>query len=138
WDETTDVVVVGSGGAALAGAAGALMGGAKVNIYEKGPVAGGTTAKSGGQYWIPNSSFMQEAGIADPKEDALRYMARLAFPTLYRANDSKLGLSDHAYGMLSAYYDNAGPVFKTLNDEGALLSAMAHTHGGEPTPDYFA
>lgn len=138
WAETTDVVVVGSGGAALAGAAGALMGGAKVSIYEKGPVAGGTTAKSGGQYWIPNSPFMAAEGITDPKPDALKYMARLAFPTLYRANDAKLGLSDYSYGMLEAFYDNAGTVIKTLNDEGALLSAMAHTHGGEATPDYFA
>ncbi len=89
WAETTDVVVVGSGGAALAGAAGALMGGAKVNIYEKGPVAGGTTAKSGGQYWIPNSPFMAAEGITDPKPDALKYMARLAFPTLYRAERCK-------------------------------------------------
>ncbi len=40
--------------------------------------------------------------------------------------------------MLEAFYDNAGTVIKTLNDEGALLSAMAHTHGGEATPDYFA
>ncbi|HWA17503.1 MAG TPA: FAD-dependent oxidoreductase [Devosia sp.] len=138
WDETTDVVVVGSGGAALAGAAGALMGGAKVSIYEKGPVAGGTTAKSGGQYWIPNSHFMQAAGLADPKEDALKYMARLAFPTLYRAADAKLGLSDHAYGMLSAYYDNGSKVIKTLHDEGALLSILAPTYDGGPTPDYFA
>ena len=138
WAETTDVVVVGSGGAALAGAAGALMAGAAVKIYEKGPVAGGTTAKSGGQYWIPNSPFMQDAGIDDPKEDALRYMARLAFPTLYRAGDARLGLSEHAYGMLDAFYDNAGPVIKALHDEGALLSAMARTHGGEATPDYFA
>jgi 3-oxosteroid 1-dehydrogenase len=138
WAETTDVVVVGSGGAALAGAAGALDGGARVSIYEKGPVAGGTTAKSGGQYWIPNSPFMQEAGIADPKDDALKYMARLAFPTLYRAGDAKLGLSDYAYGMLSAFYDNAGPVIKTLHDSGALRSSMARTHGGDAIPDYFA
>lgn len=138
WAETTDVVVVGSGGAALAGAVGALDGGASVKIYEKGPVAGGTTAKSGGQYWIPNSPYMQEAGIADPKDNALQYMARLAFPTLYRADNPTLGLSDYAYGMLSAFYDNAGPVFKTLHDSGALKSSMARTHGGEATPDYFA
>ncbi len=138
WAQTTDVVVVGSGGAALAGAAGALMGGAKVSIYEKGPVAGGTTAKSGGQYWIPNSPYMVAEGLADPKEDALKYMARLGFPTLYRANDPLLGLSQHAYDMLAAYYDNAGPVIKTLHDEGALLSAMSHSGDGQPTPDYFA
>lgn len=138
WDETTDVVVVGSGGAALAAAAGALMAGAKVSIFEKGPVAGGTTSKSGGQYWVPNSPFMQAAGIEDPRDGALRYMARLAFPTYYRAGHETLGLSQYQYDMLSAYYDHAGTTFDTLNKEGALLSAMAISGDGEPVPDYFA
>jgi 3-oxosteroid 1-dehydrogenase len=138
WAETTDVVVVGSGGAALAGAAGALDGGAKVTIYEKGPVAGGTTAKSGGQYWVPNNHYMREAGLSDPKEDALKYMARLAYPTLYRANDPKLGLSDYAYGMLAAFYDDGAPVIKKLHESGALRSAMVVTHDGGASPDYFA
>ena len=138
WDEETDVVVVGSGGAALAGAAAALMGGAKVSIYEKGPVAGGTTAKSGGQFWIPNSPYMQEQGMADPKPDALKYMARLAFPHLYKPNDPTLGIPQHNYDMISAYYDNAATVIKTLNDTGALKSSMSHSWDGQATPDYFS
>lgn len=138
WDESTDVVVVGSGGAALAGAAGAIMGGAKVVIYEKGPVAGGTTAKSGGQFWIPNSPWMQAQGIKDEKPDALKYMARLAFPHLYRPNEPTLGLPQHNYDMISAYYDNASAVIKKLHDEGAMLSSMSHSWDGEITPDYFA
>jgi len=42
WDETYDVVVVGSGFAGLAAAAEAAKTGAKVLILEKMPVYGGT------------------------------------------------------------------------------------------------
>src|SRR5690606_9725467 len=51
WDEQFDVVVAGSGGAAFAGAIGALHGGVSVVMLEKAPFIGGTTAKSGGGSW---------------------------------------------------------------------------------------
>lgn len=138
WDDETDVVVVGSGGAALAGAAGAILGGAKVKVYEKAPFIGGTTSKSGGQYWIPNSPWLREAGLEDPKDDCLKYMARLAHPHLYKADHPTLGLDEHNFKMLNAFYDQAGPAFQALHDAGALRTAMARSHGGKPTPDYFA
>ena len=79
WDSETDVVSVGSGGAALSAAVAAIQNKATVVVLEKGPAPGGTTAKSGGAYWIPNSPFMQAAGLKDAKDDAIRYMARVAF-----------------------------------------------------------
>lgn len=122
WDEETDVVIVGSGGAALAAAVGAAQNGAKVIILEKGPVVGGTTAKSGGAFWIPNNPYMQQKGIADPKPDAMRYMAKVAFPQLYRPNDKTLGLSQLNYDLLSYFYDHGARITKTLSDSGAMLS----------------
>jgi succinate dehydrogenase/fumarate reductase flavoprotein subunit len=138
WDGETDVVIVGSGGAALSAAAAALMGGAKIRIFEKGPVAGGTTAKSGGAFWIPNGPYMQEKGWVDPKEDAIRYMARLAFPHLYKADQENLGLLPGVYELLSAFYDHGARVTKTLNDTGAMKSVMSMSWDGEATPDYWA
>jgi Zn-dependent alcohol dehydrogenase len=78
--EEFDVVVVGSGGAALAAAAGALSTGASVLVCEKGPVHGGTTASSGGVAHIYANSQMRAAGIEDPRDDALAYMARVGYP----------------------------------------------------------
>ncbi len=138
WDKVTDVVVVGSGGAALAAAAGALKNGATVMIFEKGPVAGGTTAKSGGVLWIPNNAYMQAKGMTDAKEDAMKYMVRLGFPTLYRERDKTLGVPPSTYDLLSSFYDNGARVISTLNEIGALNSEMSMSWNGKPVPDYYA
>ncbi|MFK3779311.1 FAD-dependent oxidoreductase [Agrobacterium sp. NPDC089420] len=138
WSEEYDVVVVGSGGAGLAAAAGAVHQGASVRVLEKAELAGGTTLKSGGVYWIPNNPFMVEDGIEDKKEDALRYMARCAWPHLYRAASPTFGLTDHNFRLLETFYDQAARVNKQLSDIGALKSVRYPTYGWKPIPDYYA
>lgn len=78
WDAEADVVVIGTGGAGMAAALAAHDGGARVVILEKSSKAGGTTAVSGGVLWVPCNHHMQAAGIADSREEALRYVLRLA------------------------------------------------------------
>ncbi|WP_459545507.1 FAD-dependent oxidoreductase [Nocardia sp. X0981] len=53
WDEETDVVVLGSGAAGLTAALTAGVEGAAVELFEKAPTVGGTSAVSGGLAWIP-------------------------------------------------------------------------------------
>src|SRR5688572_5901059 len=82
WDEEHDIVVVGSGGAAFSAAITANALGSDVVMLEKGAYAGGTTLVSGAGLWVPNNRFLQEQGIEDSKDDALKYMARYSFPHL--------------------------------------------------------
>jgi 3-oxosteroid 1-dehydrogenase len=72
-----DVVVVGSGAAALTAALSAGRGGAHVVLLEKSRLIGGTTAMSGGLVWVPNNRHMREEGEADSFDEAFRYVRRL-------------------------------------------------------------
>jgi 3-oxosteroid 1-dehydrogenase len=79
WDLEADVVVLGSGGAAMTAAISAHDFGAKeVVILEKSGMVGGTTAMSGGMLWIPNNHHQHEAGFTDTDEEIVTYLDSLA------------------------------------------------------------
>ncbi len=67
WDETWDVVVVGSGFAGQAAAAEAAGGGAKVVILEKMPTYGGNSIINGGVYaaWDSKFHYRQNLNLGD-------------------------------------------------------------------------
>ncbi len=136
WDEEFDVVVAGTGGAAFAGAIGALQGGASVVMLEKAPFIGGTTAKSGGGSWVPNNKWMAEMGQTDDKDTFLRYVAKVSFPELYNDKSPTFGMTDHHWAQLNAFWDNAAPVFHKLDEVGALPSKVFTSWDNKPAPDY--
>lgn len=74
FDQTYDVVVVGSGAAGLATALGAADGGLRVLILESTDKWGGNTAMSGGGLWLPNNPLMRRDGVLDSREEALEYL----------------------------------------------------------------
>src|SRR5512136_484943 len=74
WDETTDILVVGSGGGGMTAALMARDRGADVLVMEKSGLYGGSTAMSGGSIWIPNNHLMKRAGLPDSPEEALTYL----------------------------------------------------------------
>ncbi len=136
--ESCDVLVAGSGGAALTAAAAAVSTGASVVICEKGAVVGGTTACSGGVAHIYANSFMRESGIDDPRPDALAYMARVGYPSLYDPEAPRLGLDPAAFAQLETYYDRGAGVMSGLASIGAVrMEAPWRMWDGQPFPDYY-
>jgi 3-oxosteroid 1-dehydrogenase len=80
WDVETDVLVVGSGAAALTGAIVAATNHARVIVVEKSDMYGGTSATSGGVVWIPATRQAREAGSDDTPEDGFKYIRALTAP----------------------------------------------------------
>jgi 3-oxosteroid 1-dehydrogenase len=112
WDQEFDVVVIGSGGAGMTAALVAHDAGASVAIVEKAEVVGGTTAVSGGVVWVPNNHHMSEVGIEDSREEALRYMLRLADG---RSEETLVELFlDTAPEMIRYLEEHAGLEFSSL------------------------
>ena len=73
YDETVDVLVVGSGGG-VAGAYTAAREGLSVALVEATDQFGGTTAYSGGGgMWFPCNPVLVRAGCDDTIDDAVRY-----------------------------------------------------------------
>ena len=74
-EQEYDVVVVGSGGGALTGAALAATAGLSTLVLERTPLIGGTSAYSGGACWLPGTAVQQRAGLPDSTESAREYLA---------------------------------------------------------------
>ncbi len=82
-DTTVDLLVVGSGTGMLAALAGHEAG-LDVLITESTDYIGGSTALSGGGFWIPANSVLKESGVYDSKELGLEYLDALVGDTAPR------------------------------------------------------
>jgi 3-oxosteroid 1-dehydrogenase len=74
WDQSFDVVVVGSGVGGMTAALTAKAAGADVLLVEKAPKYGGSTALSGGGIWAPNNPTLLRLGLGDDPEDVRTYL----------------------------------------------------------------
>ena len=113
-----DVVVLGTGAAGLVAALAAAEQGASVGLFEKTDRVGGTTAISGGGCWVPCNAQMAASGIADSRDDALRYLASLSFGHIRP-------------GFAEAFVDDGPRVFRWLESAAALRMKIVSGY-----PDY--
>jgi 3-oxosteroid 1-dehydrogenase len=115
---TRHVVVVGSGAAGMAAAAGAATAGADVTVIEAADQLGGTTATSGGGVWIPANPWAVEHGIEDSTDAALAYVTAL------QEADGDLNLA-------TAYVQDAVRVARLIEHHSPLRWRLLPEH-----PDY--
>lgn len=131
WDDSCDVVVVGTGMAGACAALAAARHGADVRVLEKGDVFGGTFAKSAGAVWIPRNAALTARGVDDDVEQATRFLARCARPQSYDPGGPSLGLEPWEHQLLRAYVEGAADVVEALRRDGAL-----DLYFGSWVPDY--
>jgi 3-oxosteroid 1-dehydrogenase len=74
WDGTYDIIVAGTGVAALSAAVTAADAGLRVVMLESTDRWGGSSAMSGGGLWLPNNPLMQRDGVGDSRDEALAYL----------------------------------------------------------------
>jgi 3-oxosteroid 1-dehydrogenase len=74
WNESADFVIVGSGGGSMVAALAVTDAGKTPIILEKTDKVGGSTAMSGGVFWIPNHPLQARDGIEDSEEKARTYL----------------------------------------------------------------
>ncbi|MEZ5652210.1 MAG: FAD-dependent oxidoreductase [Burkholderiaceae bacterium] len=72
-----DLIVLGSGIAGLTAALTASLAGATVLIIERDALFGGTSARSSGTVWMPDSPYLREAGVTGDRRAAERYLSGL-------------------------------------------------------------
>lgn len=101
-----DMLVVGAGAIGLTAALVAADAGARVAVLEKAPYLGGTSAVSGGMFWIPMNTRMGALGLSDDRDDALRYLR--AVTAGRTADDVLAALVDRGPEMLDFLERRAG------------------------------
>lgn len=127
-DKTFDVIVAGSGAAALTAALTAAVAGLKVLVLEKSLLLGGTSAMSGAGMWVPANHLAAAAGFQDSPQEALAYL-RSASPADWRSTEDPLWqrFTEEAPNML-AFVERHTPLRFSLTNE---PDPMAEHEGGK-------
>lgn len=120
WDKEVDVLVVGSGTVVFAALAAKDAGAESVLIIEKNIAFGGTSALSGGGFWIPLNYAAKAEGIEDNREDAYKYLKTVS-----------AGQSSEE--LINTYLDNANPMLEWSRDKFGYNWAL----GGKAFEDYY-
>jgi hypothetical protein len=126
-----DVVVIGAGAAGMSAALFSAIRGAKTLLVEKTAFVGGTSARSAGSIWIPNTRHASATGAFDSPANAERYLQQIIgnrADASLRASFLKAGpeavdiLENHSEVKLRAYARH--PDYRS-ELEGAALAGRA-------------
>lgn len=122
FDHVVDVLVVGSGAAALTAAARSRSLQMDTLVIEKTDKIGGTTAYSGGGVWVPCNHLQAQNGVSDSPQDAATYIDSVV----------KEGAPASTPARRAAYLEFSPKMAKFLHDRGFKWNLDL------PYPDYHA
>ncbi len=126
WDETYDVVIIGSGFAGLAAAYEAKKAGASVVILEKMKTAGGNSIVNGGVVSAAGSPLQEKQGIKDSPELLLKDMLTA-------------GLNLNHVELAKMVADNSNPTVQwTINELGVKYKDRVSQEGGHSVPRMYS
>ncbi|HCX65430.1 MAG TPA: flavocytochrome c [Eubacteriaceae bacterium] len=127
---TTDVVVIGAGGAGLSAAVSAHENGAEVLVLEKMGKAGGNTVISGASYNAVDPGRQEAQGIEDSvdlhfeqtyeggdelgDQDLIRILVENAYPTIEWLEEKGMEFNDHIHTVLGGLWPRAHSPVKPL------------------------
>jgi 3-oxosteroid 1-dehydrogenase len=122
WDQTVDILVVGSGNGGLTAAlTNYEMGSKDVLVIEKAAKVGGTSATSGGGIWIPCNHYAEASGAEDSLDEAREYLRHT------------LEGEDIPAELVESYLVNGPKMLKFLHDRSQVrYESLAHY------PDYYS
>jgi hypothetical protein len=121
FDYEEDILVVGSGCSGLTAALAASSQGASVAVFEASAQAGGA---EGNSFWIPNNRSMRERfGLEDRRDDAIRYMCRLAYPQYFVDGHPNMGLPVDLYEPIATFYDHGSKAIDFLRELGFAIES---------------
>lgn len=115
-DTSTDIVVVGGGGAGLTSAIAAREKGANVILLEKMPILGGNTNYATGGINAANSALQKKLKIEDSAE-------------LYYQDTLKGGKNKNNPELLKTLTENSGEIITWLTDRGVDLTEVSYSGG---------
>jgi 3-oxosteroid 1-dehydrogenase len=123
-----DVLVIGSGSAALSAALRCAVGGLRVTIVEKTGKLGGTSAMSGAGTWIPANHRAAEAGVPDSPDEALAYLRAASPPGWQETEDALWAAFARDAPVMLTFVEKHTPLHFALTEE---PDTMVEKQGGK-------
>ncbi|PWC16251.1 flavocytochrome c [Brenneria roseae subsp. roseae] len=134
--ETTDIVIIGAGGAGMSAAIEAHNQGAKVILLEKMPFAGGNTARAEGGLNAAGTEYQNAKGIKDSPElfyqDTMKGGQQKNNPELVKV------LSEHAKDSILFLKENGAELSDVTRAGGASVDRIHRPMGGQPAGSFIA
>ncbi|WP_459582427.1 flavocytochrome c [Dickeya oryzae] len=134
--ESTDLVIIGAGGAGMSAAIEAHNQGAKVILLEKMPFAGGNTARAEGGLNAAGTPYQKAKGIEDSPElffkDTMKGGRNINNPDLVHI------LTEQAKDSIQFLKENGAELADVSRAGGASVDRIHRPMGGEPAGSFIA